>query len=188
MFTLGGSSEPLEIANGETPMAHSHPRSPARGNLNGFWLSLAIAGTLTGLFVIGATAASAACPPGKETTDGQKPGATAHKGVEEKLLGQIDLSKEKVKVPGRLFRMRQLIVQPGGEVAWHSHEDRPALIYIVSGEVVEYASSCAVPIVHKAGEVARETHATAHWWNNQGKAPVVLLSFDIQHDPNDHNM
>ena len=33
-----------------------------------------------------------------------------------------------------------------------------------------------------------ETHATAHWWKNDGKAPVVLLSFDIQHDPNDHNM
>jgi hypothetical protein len=101
-----------------------------RSNLNGFWLSLAIAGTLTGLFLLGATAASAACAPGKETTDGQKPCAKAHKDVDEKLLGQIDLSREKVKVPGRLFRMRRLVVQPGGEVAWHTHEDRPALIYI----------------------------------------------------------
>jgi len=54
--------------------------------------------------------------------------------------------------------------------------------------IVEHASNCAVPILHKAGEVARETHATAHWWNNQGKTPVVLLSFDILHDPNDHSM
>ena len=72
-----------------------------RSNLNGFWLSLAISGTV--LFLLGATTASAACPPGKETTDGQKPGATAHKGVDEKLLGQIDLGKEKVNLPGRLF-------------------------------------------------------------------------------------
>ena len=45
-----------------------------------------------------------------------------------------------------------------------------------------------VRILHKAGEVARETHATSHWWQNTGKVPVVLLSFDIQHDPNDKHM
>ncbi len=169
-------------------MAHSHPRSPARGNLNGFWLSLAIVGTLTGLFVIGATAASAACPPGKETTDGQKAGATAHKGVEEKLLGQIDLSKEKVKVPGRLFRMRQLIVQPGGEVAWHSHEDRPALIYIVSGEITEYSSHCSVPIEHPAGDLSLESGGLSHWWKNNTKEPATLISADLAADPNEHGM
>jgi quercetin dioxygenase-like cupin family protein len=79
-------------------------------------------------------------------------------------------------------------VQPGGIVPWHSHAERPALIYVVSGEIYENASNCAVPILHKAGEVARETHATAHWWQNTGKAPVTLLSFDIAADPNDHNM
>ena len=66
--------------------------------------------------------------------------------------------------------------------------DRPALIYVMSGEIYEHASNCAVPILHKAGEVAKETHATSHWWKNDGKTPAVLLSFDIQHDPNDHNM
>jgi quercetin dioxygenase-like cupin family protein len=84
--------------------------------------------------------------------------------------------------------MRKLTIEPGGIVPWHSHADRPALIYIVSGQIFEYASNCAVPILHKAGEVARETQATAHWWKNTGKAPVVLLSFDILHDPNDKNM
>ncbi len=159
-----------------------------RSNLNGFWLSLAVAGTLTGLFVLGATAASAACPPGKETTDGQKAGATAHKGVEEKLLGQLDLGKEKVNIPGRLFRMRQLIVQPGGEVAWHSHEDRPALIYVVSGTIVEYSSHCSVPIQHDAGDLSIESAGLSHWWKNTSKAPVTLISADIAKDPNEHGM
>jgi hypothetical protein len=58
----------------------------------------------------------------------------------------------------------------------------------VSGEIVEYASNCAVPIVHKAGEVATETHVTSHWWKNDSKAPVVLLSADILHDHSDKNM
>jgi quercetin dioxygenase-like cupin family protein len=84
--------------------------------------------------------------------------------------------------------VRRLEIQPGGIVPWHSHAERPALIYIVSGEIAEHASNCAVPILHKAGEVARETHATAHWWQNTGTAAVTLLSFDIAVDPNDHNM
>ena len=88
----------------------------------------------------------------------------------------IDLSKEKVAVKGHVMRVRRLEVQPGGVVPWHSHADRPALIYVVSGEIVEHASNCMVPIVHKAGEVANETHPVAHWWENKAGAPVVLLS------------
>jgi len=157
-----------------------------RNNPNGFWLSLAISGTV--LFVLGATAASAACPPGKQTTDGQKPGATAHKGVDEKLLGQIDLGKEKVNVPGRLFRMRRLVIEPGGEVAWHSHEDRPALIYVISGTIVEYSSHCSVPIEHPAGDLSIEQAGLSHWWKNTGKEPVTLISADIAKDPNEKGM
>ena len=81
-----------------------------------------------------------------------------------------------------MMRVRRLEIQPGGVVPWHSHADRPALIFVVSGEIFENAGNCAAPILHKAGEVARETHATSHWWNNAGKMPVVLLSFDILHD------
>ena len=128
------------------------------------------------------------CPAGQMRADATKPSTAAAKAVTDKVLAQIDLANEMVALKGHMMRVRRLDVQPGGIVPWHSHADRPALIYIVSGEIYENASNCAVPILHKAGEVARETHATAHWWQNTGKVPVVLLSFDIQHDPNDHNM
>jgi hypothetical protein len=45
-----------------------------------------------------------------------------------------------------------------------------------------------VPIPHKAGEVAPETFATAHWWKNTGTETVVLISADLLHDETDHNM
>jgi len=128
------------------------------------------------------------CPAGQMRADATKPSTSAAKSVTDMVLAQIDLAGEKLALAGHMMRVRKLEVQPGGVVPWHSHGDRPALIYVMSGEIVEHASNCAVPILHKAGDVARETHATAHWWNNQGKAPVVLLSFDILHDPNDHNM
>lgn len=149
------------------------------------WIALSLAGAM----IVSVTPAGAGeCPANKVvTSDGQKPGATAHKGVQEKLLGQIDLSKEKVQLADHHLRMRRLVVAPGGEVAWHSHDERPALIYIVSGTISEYASTCSVPIVHKAGDLSIESHL-AHWWKNSSSKPVVLLSADIATDVNDHNM
>lgn len=119
------------------------------------------------------------CPAGKVVTDGQKPGATANVGVTDTVLGSIDLANEAPRLADRKFRIRRLVVQPGGTVAWHSHGERPALIYIVSGSIVEYRSTCAVPITHHAGDVATEIHTTQHWWKNRTRKPVVLLSTDI---------
>ena len=137
---------------------------------------------------LAAPAFAGQCPADKMKADATKPADYAAKGVTDNVLSMIDLAGEKVALKGRLMRVRRLEIQPGGIVPWHSHEDRPALIYIISGEIVENASNCAVPIVHKAGDVARETHLTSHWWQNNGKTPVTLLSFDIWTDPNDHNM
>ena len=147
-----------------------------------------VASALLAGFAFTAPAFAGECPAGQMRADATKAVTTPAKAVTDKVLATIDLSQEKVALNGHMMRVRRLDVQPGGVVPWHSHEARPALIYIVSGEIVEHASNCAVPIVHKAGEVARETHATAHWWQNNGKAPVDLLSFDIMADPNDHNM
>jgi quercetin dioxygenase-like cupin family protein len=101
---------------------------------------------------------------------------------------KIDLGQEAVGLEGHDFRLRRLVIEPGGTVPWHSHGERPALIYVVSGTILEYASNCTVPIVHKAGEVSAEDHGTSHWWKNTSDKPVVLISADIQRNKNDHNM
>jgi quercetin dioxygenase-like cupin family protein len=147
------------------------------------WHALA-AGTFGALTMVAASAYAGECPADKRVASGQgqKPGATMSQGVTDKVRASIDLSREKVALQSRQFRLRQLDIKPGGIVAWHSHEERPALIYIVKGTVTEYASNCAVPIVHKPGDVAAETHATSHWWKNTGKETAVLISVDIFHD------
>jgi quercetin dioxygenase-like cupin family protein len=150
--------------------------------------SMVLAASLLAGFAALAPAFAGECPAGQSRPDATKPSTAAAKGVADKVLSQIDLGGEKVALKGHNMRVRRLEIQPGGIVPWHSHAERPALIYIVSGTIVEHASNCAVPITHKAGEVARETHATSHWWQNTGTVPVVLLSFDIQRDPNDKNM
>jgi quercetin dioxygenase-like cupin family protein len=150
--------------------------------------SLAVSTLVAAGLALAAPAFAGECPAGQMRADATKPVNYGPKAVTDMVLAQIDLAGEKIALKGHLMRVRKLEIQPGGIVPWHSHGDRPALIYVQSGEIYEHASNCAVPILHKAGEVARETQATSHWWKNEGTAPVVLLSFDIQHDPNDHNM
>lgn len=150
---------------------------------------LTLAATLiAGMTLASAGALAGACPADKVGVDVTKPGPTMPKDVTDKVLAQIDLSKEPIGIKDRDFRIRRLEIKPGGIVPWHSHGNRPALIYVVSGEITEFASNCAVPIIHKSGEVARETGATSHWWKNHGKKTVVLLSSDLHQDQHDKNM
>ena len=146
------------------------------------WRRVALAGIVAGAFSLGAASALAGeCAAADRRPDGsgQKPGATAPKDVTDAVITTTDLSKEKVALKDRLFRFRRLDIKPGGIVPWHSHDNRPAMIYVVKGAIVEYASTCAAPIVHKAGDVAAERVGTAHWWKNTGTEDVVLVVSDI---------
>jgi quercetin dioxygenase-like cupin family protein len=151
--------------------------------LRGFTSVAAFAGALS----IAGTALAGECPAGKLAAGFGNPGHGA-KSVTDTVLSTVDLGQEKIAAKGHTFRMRKLVIQPGGIVPWHSHAERPAIIYVVSGTILEYASHCTVPIVHKAGEVSKEPSGTSHWWKNTGTVPVVLISADIIKDPNDKNM
>ena len=146
------------------------------------WRRVALAAAVAGAMSLVATIANAGeCPADKKVADGQgqKPTTAAAKDVTDVVRATTDLSKEPAAVNGRQFRLRQLDVKPGGIVPWHSHGNRPAMIYIVSGEIVEYASNCAVPIAHRAGDVAAEKNGTSHWWQNTGNTAAVLISVDL---------
>jgi quercetin dioxygenase-like cupin family protein len=59
---------------------------------------------------------------------GQPRSNAAAKGVTDTVIASTDLAKEPVRIHDRLFRLRKLVVEPGGIVPWHSHGDRPAII------------------------------------------------------------
>lgn len=135
-----------------------------------------------------ATAHAGQCPAGQMRADARTSGETAPKAVTDNVLASIDLAKEPAAVAGRELRLRRLTLAAGGVVPWHSHDDRPAIIHVVKGEVTEYASNCAVGIVHKAGETVAERAGISHWWQNTGKAPVELLAADFFAAPADKAM
>lgn len=133
--------------------------------------------------VLGAAAAAQAgdCPASAMRADARTSGETMPKAVTDNVLSAIALG-DQIGVDGRQLRLRKLVVQPGGVVPWHSHTDRPALIITLEGSITEYRSTCSVPIEHPAGDVAREVKGVSHWWRNNTKKPVVLLSADVKAD------
>jgi quercetin dioxygenase-like cupin family protein len=135
-------------------------------------------------FAIAATASPAfagECPAGQSGTNPLTGAAIMPKDVTDAVLSAVDLGPE-INVPRRSLRIRKLVLQPGGIVPLHSHVDRPALIMTASGTVTEYRSSCLVPIVHHAGDVAHEAGGISHWWKNTGKTVAILFSSDVHND------
>ncbi len=134
---------------------------------------------LLALALAPAAALAGQCPAGHAGVGVRPVNATPAKDVTDTVLTTIDVAHEPANIANRSFRLRRLEIAPGGVVPWHSHGERPAIIYVVSGSVTEYASTCDVPIVHNAGEAVPELHATAHWWKNTGTTKAVLLSSDL---------
>jgi quercetin dioxygenase-like cupin family protein len=144
--------------------------------IRSFGRQIVLASITAGSTLIGVTAAVAgSCPSDKMKADARQPVSHAGKGVTDTVLAAIDLEKEPANIKERQLRFRKLTIEPGGIVPWHSHGDRPAIIYIAEGEIVEFASNCSVPIVHKAGEIRPETSGTSHWWQNMGSKTVILF-------------
>ena len=150
--------------------------------------TLFFATLLVGVTMAATNASAGECPAGKMQADVRPPVNTPAAGVTDTTLGSIDLGKEPVMLKDHELRFRKLTVAPGGVVPWHSHADRPALIFVAQGEIVEYASNCSEPIVHKTGDIRQETSDTSHWWKNLGDQTVILYVGDVLHDKNDHNM
>jgi quercetin dioxygenase-like cupin family protein len=125
-------------------------------------------------------AAAGECPADKVKEGAVTSGETMPVGVTDTVIASIDLAPKGGDFTDHLLRMRKLTIAPGGVVPWHEHSQRPANIYVLSGTIEEYRASCAVPVIHKAGEVAVEFgKGFAHWWKNTSSEPVVLLSADI---------
>ena len=155
-------------------------------------ITIANRALLTGLvaasFGIAPAAFAGTCPADQMKTDVRAPVTTPAKGVTDTTLAAIDLAKEPIAAKDRQLRFRKLTIEPNGIVPWHSHTDRPAIIFVQQGEIYEYASNCAVPILHKEGDVRPEVQGTSHWWENKGTKSVILYVGDVLHDKDDHNM
>ena len=102
-----------------------------------FGRSLVFAGAALSACLVTSAAFADGCPTDQKKTDARGPVDFKPVGVTDTVIASIDVSKAPFDIKDRSFRMRKLTIEPMGIVPWHSHADRPAIIYIVEGEVVE---------------------------------------------------
>ena len=101
--------------------------------------------------------------------------------ISAKILAELPLASEfeEVGLDGRVFRTRYWDIKPGGIVPLHSHRGRPATIYVVNGEMLEYANGADTPKRHRGGEISIESEGLIHHWRNDTDETVNLVASDI---------
>ncbi len=99
-------------------------------------------------------------------------------GQTEEALRTLDLTGEIESGKGRPLRMRRITVQPGGALALHNHVDRPAVTYMLQGEMT-YHQDGTPDVTLRAGDGFAEGRATTHWGENTGTEPAVWIAVDI---------
>jgi quercetin dioxygenase-like cupin family protein len=112
---------------------------------------------------------------------GEFPGPASHFKMTNMELGSFDLGREIPALKGRDVRARFWLMEPGGMIAEHCHSDRPAFVYLLTGEVVETIEIKGKPVkrIIRAGESVPEHNGTHHWWVNQGKMNVLMVAIDL---------
>ena len=109
---------------------------------------------------------------------GQRQVPTQTIGQTEELLRSLDLTNEVASTKGRPLRMRRITVQPGGVLGVHNHVDRPAVTYLLQGQMT-YHQEGKPDLTATAGGGFAEGRATTHWAENTGTVPAVWIAVDI---------
>ena len=106
------------------------------------------------------------------TASAQAP-AGEPKGPVAKPLLNLDLAPEMDSVQGRVMRMQLTTYEPGAANKAHSHKDRPEVVYILSGRIIEHRGDVAKE--YGPGDTFTADRNTTHWMENKGTVPAVML-------------
>lgn len=141
---------------------------------------LAVATTIAaGLLLTPVAAYAGECPADKVLKTARKIEDIPEKYLKRETLATVSLKGWR-GVGDLLLRTRRLTIGPGGFVPTHYHNDRPSIVYIIKGEIIEHSVFCSVPIMHRAGEWTPEFgDFHGHWWENKTDSDVVLTSSDV---------
>lgn len=106
---------------------------------------------------------------------------TKHKGVSVTKLGVLPESSlhKQIGLDGYVLQMREITLEPGGEIAKHSHANRPGLVYTLDGSWIEGRASGEreYPVGEKIAIL--EDELTEHWFFNRKPEPVKVVVCDM---------
>ena len=99
--------------------------------------------------------------------------AQTPRGPNSTPLVSVDLASEIDSVQGRMLRMQLTTYEPGAASIAHSHKDRPEVVYVLSGKIIDHRGDVAKE--YGAGESLTAGKDTTHWMENKGTVPAVLI-------------
>jgi quercetin dioxygenase-like cupin family protein len=105
---------------------------------------------------------------------------TEHKGLSVETLGFVpaESMSAQVGLDGHILLLRRITINPGGQIAKHSAESTPTVVYMVSGTWTEGRASGETE--HSAGDTFIEDKDTVHWFYNRNEEPATALVCDIK--------
>lgn len=105
---------------------------------------------------------------------------TEHKALEVKELGFVPAESmaTQVGLGSQKLLLRKITINPGGQIAKHSHEKVPGVVYMTNGTWTEGRDSGEVE--HSAGDTFVEDKDTVHWFYNRGDEPATAIVCDIK--------
>lgn len=105
---------------------------------------------------------------------------TEHKGLAVEQLGVVSAESmgRQVGLDSHILLLRRITIEPGGQIARHSAESVPGVVYMETGTWTEGRASGET--VHKAGDTFIEDADTVHWFFNNGDEPASALVCDIK--------
>jgi quercetin dioxygenase-like cupin family protein len=97
-------------------------------------------------------------------------------GVTWTPLADVDLGGE-LGFQGRGLRSRLVTLPPGGVIPTHSHNDRPSVMYVVEGTVIEHRGERSIQ--HHQGESFQIGKDTPHAMENTSGARAAYIETDV---------
>ncbi len=129
-------------------------------------------------FLCTATGLTLGVIAGQGLAQGEPP--TEHKGLEVEQLGFVpaESMSAQVGLDSHILLLRRITINPGGQIAKHSAESTPTVVYVESGTWTEGRDSGETE--HSAGDTFIEDKDTVHWFYNRGEEPAIALVCDIK--------
>ena len=109
---------------------------------------------------------------------GQRQPPTTTTGRSDEMLRSLDLTGELESTQGRPLRMRKITLPPGGVLGIHNHVDRPAITYLLQGQMTYHQDGKPDLVANPGGGFA-EGRSTTHWGESTGNVPAVWIAVDI---------
>ena len=106
---------------------------------------------------------------------------TEHKGLQVEALGVVseDSMEKQIGLTGYKLQLREITIEPGGQIAKHSHETRPGLVKVISGTWTEGRPSGEMDFAASEPLGILEDSETVHWFWNRGSEPAAAIVCDI---------